>query len=184
MKSRPFIILMGLRASGKTTVARLLSARLGYAAVDLDDLVAARMGEAHAGACIRAHGFAAFRQAEADTLNETLAANAHTPGNKGLVLALGGGTPTAPGAADMLREARQSEQALIIYLRASEHTLRSRLAGDAHTDRPSITGAGTLDEVGKMFRERDPLYRELAERVIECDGLRATEITERIAAWC
>ncbi len=194
---------MGLRASGKTTVARLLSARLGYDALDLDDVVAAGMGEANAGACIRAHGFAAFRQAEAEALREVLSSQSAqgrscgtgaspTPlplgggdraGSRGIVLALGGGTPTAPGAADTLREARRTGQALLVYLRASEQTLRARLAGDGQNDRPSITGAGTLDEIGRMLRERDPLYLELAERVIECDGLSAEEIAERIASF-
>jgi shikimate kinase len=204
---------MGLRASGKTTVARLLSERLGYSAVDLDDVVAKAMGEPSAGACIRAHGFTAFRQAEAEALREVLdvrgpdMSHAHSPSapagihrltpppplplgggdkadSRGIVLALGGGTPTAPGAADLLRGARDSRRALVVYLRASEQTLRARLTGDSQTDRPSITGAGTLDEIGRMLRERDPLYRELAERVIECDDLTAAEIVEQIAAWC
>lgn len=175
---------MGLRASGKTTVARLLSVRLGYSAVDLDDVVATAMGEPNAGACIRAHGFAAFRQAEAEALRHALESSLKEPDERGLVLALGGGTPTAPGAAELLRAARDSRRALVVYLRASEQTLRARLTGDSQTDRPSITGAGTLDEIGRMLRERDPLYRELAERVIECDDLKAAEIVEQIEAWC
>jgi shikimate kinase len=168
----PTIILLGLRASGKTTVGRLLAARLGRVFVDLDDRTAAALGAASAGAALARHGEAAFRLAEAGALGAAL-------GEGPMVLALGGGTPTAPGAEALLKRGREAGKIRVVYLRASASELRSRLAGDA-TVRPSLTGRGTMDEVEELLAARDPLYRGLADVVIEAGEGGAEEVVRRV----
>jgi shikimate kinase len=191
------LILIGLRGSGKTTIARLLGARLNRPAVDLDDLTPTYLREKTAGDALRVHGEPAFRRAELAALQDAL----KTPGT---ILALGGGTPTAPGVAEMLEGAKKQGLAHIIYLRATEPTLRARLlprpggggAGGSATAegevrhasptpesaRPSLTGKGTLEEIGVLLNLRDTLYKTLASSVIDVNTKTQAEIVDLIAA--
>ena len=157
------ITLMGLRGAGKSTVGAALARALGLPCVEIDDLACTRLAARDAGAAIRTHGLDAFRLAESSVLGEALA----TPSP--CVICLGGGTPTAPGAADTLRAART--RMAIVYLRATPATLRRRLAATDLSSRPSLTGRHPLDEIDEVFAARDPLYRELATEVIEVDQL-------------
>src|SRR5215204_1181685 len=60
------ITLTGFMGSGKSSVARAVAVKLGWEAVDGDDVVEAREG-AQAGALIDQHGEPAFRRMEAAT---------------------------------------------------------------------------------------------------------------------
>ncbi|MDX2114317.1 MAG: shikimate kinase [Planctomycetota bacterium] len=158
------LILIGLRASGKSTLARALAAAQQLPCADLDHLTAAELGHDSVRAAWAAVGEPAFRIAETRALARAL----ETPGD--LVLALGGGTPTAPGAAELLRAARDAGHAVIVYLRCTPDELRRRLAAAgpaALADRPSLTGAAPLDEIESVFRARDSLYSSLASRTLE-----------------
>lgn len=168
-------MLIGLRASGKTTVGALLARDLGLPFVDLDALTLEALNAARAGAAPsatiadawRRWGEPAFRHAESVALERALR-------EPRAVVALGGGTPTAPGAADALRAARRSGGALICYLRAEPSVLRARLSravvAGADAQRPSLTGAGAIEEVDAVFAARDPLYRALADAIVDASG--------------
>lgn len=171
----PTLVLMGLRGSGKSTVGRLVAARLGRAFVDLDDVTAAALGALTAGAAFAAAGEPAFRAAEAKALEQTLR-------TRGRVVALGGGTPTAPGAEALLRSERDAGRAVIVYLRASAAELRARLEATDHAARPSLTGKGLLEEIGEVLARRDPLYRSLASNVLDVDGTDAGTLVDSISA--
>lgn len=163
---------MGLRASGKTTIAADVARRRGLPLVELDAIVAQDMGKASAGEAIRECGIDAFRHAEAAALARALA------DAEPKVISLGGGTPTSPGAQAMLREAGRTCD--VIYLRASPETLSRRLAATDVGARPSLTGRGTIEEVSMLHAERDPLYRELATAIIEVDAIVASEAIEAV----
>jgi shikimate kinase len=83
------------------------------------------------------------------------------------VLALGGGTPTAPGAADLIERERNSGRAWVGYLHSIPAVLRCRLAASSNAHRPSLTGAAVLDEIDEVYARRDGLYRALSNAVIE-----------------
>lgn len=180
------LLLIGLRGSGKSTLGRLVAERLvadGLVAAfsDLDDAVLARLGHATVAEAWKTLGEPAFRAAETACLRERLpeSLDDRTPPT---VVALGGGTPTAPGAAELLGEARERGLVTIVYLRAQPETLRARL-GAADANRPSLTGAGTLDEIDAVFAARDGLYQELATEIIEIDrGTTIDALVERLVA--
>lgn len=161
-QQRRTIVLMGLRGSGKTTVGTLLADRIGLGFVDLDDLTPKELGEADAAESIRRHGIEAFRNAEAEALRGALARGP-------IVLALGGGTPTAPGADAILKQAAD-DGALLVYLHASSPALRRRLEQSDTATRPSLTGLGTLEEIELLYHERDALYRDLCTLIVESEG--------------
>ena len=106
------VILIGLRGSGKTTVGRLLAARNCREFVDLDTLTPKVLACNTVAEAWNRHGEHAFRRAELTSLQTALATIAPC------ILSLGGGTPTAQGAADLLIQAK-SGGARIIYLRAT-----------------------------------------------------------------
>ncbi|MEO0513524.1 MAG: shikimate kinase [Planctomycetota bacterium] len=184
-------VLMGLRGSGKTTVGRLLAERLGTTttATDLDDVTPTIVSLSTCAEVIEQQGWSRFRLAEAAALDQCL--NQHLGGNHDqrndpstapplAVLSLGGGTPTAPGAASMLTAAR-SNGALLVYLHTSPEHAAPRVKSDTG-DRPRLAGASELEEARTLYAERDPLYRSLADHVIDTDELEPEEIRDEIAA--
>lgn len=164
---RSDIVLMGLRASGKSTLARELSRVLAMPIVDLDDVVAAEVGCASAGDALRRVGLAGFRAHEARCLARVLSRRARVGP---IVLALGGGTPTAPRAAALLRRARTRDGAIIVYIRADASTLARRQRASL-VNRPSLTGLPLDLEVRRLLRARDALYRRLATLTLRVDRL-------------
>lgn len=169
--SAPNLILIGLRASGKSTLGRLLATKLGRDFIDLDEVVAQRMNARGAGEAIERDGIDAFRDAETESLRTVI----NIPNR---VIALGGGTPTAPGAADVLR----ASGANIIYLRGTPETLRARLMQSDNTDRPALVGDDTLSEVQTLLDQRDPLYRQLAQSVVHIDGVGEGAMLQALSA--
>lgn len=155
------LVLIGLRGSGKTTLGRLLAAALGSAFIDLDDRTRARTGHPSVSAAFKAIGEGAFRAAEAAALQETLATA--VPGS---VIALGGGTPTAPGARVQLESARASGRIRVALLEATPAVLGARLAVTPG-DRPLLMGSNFAEEAALLGERRLPLYRQLAEAVVD-----------------
>jgi shikimate kinase len=107
----PALILVGPPGSGKSTVGRLAAERLGVGFRDFDDV----LEEAHglpAGELVVRLGREGFQESERELLVAVL------PGFTG-VLALGGGTPTAPGVPELL------EPFHVVFLDVDlEHLLR------------------------------------------------------------
>ncbi|MAY74339.1 MAG: shikimate kinase [Phycisphaerae bacterium] len=166
------LILMGLRASGKSTIGRVIARRIGVGFVDLDQVTFRLMRVKSAAEGINLHGIDAFRSAESRALTETL----NSPPS---VLALGGGTPTAPGAASSLRHT----DATTIYFRAQPDVLAARLAKTDLASRPSLTGRGAVEEVGELFRDRDPLYASLSSLTLDVDELSIDDAADRVIAF-
>jgi len=146
---------MGLRASGKTTLGRAAATALGAAFVDLDERTSALLGAASVGAALASAGEARFREAEARALAAAL-------GEPAQVIALGGGTPVAPGAADALRAARSAGRAFVVYLDPPLELLAERLSKE-RGDRPSLTGLGVVQEIGMVADARRPIYAALTD---------------------
>jgi shikimate kinase len=169
----PNLILIGYRGTGKTTVGRLLAARLGRPFADADDLV-----EATAGASIAdifaAEGEPGFRDREAAAL-ASLCARADG------VIATGGGAVLRESTRKMLRHS-----GFVVWLTATPETVAARLAADATTRsrRPNLTAAGGSDEIRHLLAARAPLYRETADVAVETDTLSPEQIADTIlAAW-
>lgn len=154
------VLLIGLRASGKSTLGPRVAAELGAAFIDLDDRTPGFLGEASAADALRTHGEPAFRDAEAQALDAALGEP------RPVVIALGGGTPTGERSRSVLAAATDT---ILIYLRLQPESAAERLAGTDLASRPSLTGRGVIEEVNDLFQARDPLYVELADVVIDCD---------------
>lgn len=173
---RPNLLLIGLRGAGKSTIGRALAERQRRRFLDLDAITAAFLSCDSVAEAWSRCGEPDFREAE----SKALAAVLH---DHSAIIALGGGTPTAPGAAELIDRAKGERRCVVAYMRCTPEDLRARLAtlGDAAmSNRPSLTGAHPLAEIESVFSARDPLYRALATREVEGiedveSGLRALE---------
>jgi shikimate kinase len=147
--------LIGYRACGKSTLGPLVASRLRWPFTDLDQAITTRIGMPIA-AYFSAHGEAAFREAETTELRTTL----EMPGN--LVLATGGGC--------ILREENRgfirALGGVCVYLAVPAEILRQRLLANAG-GRPSLTGGSVADEVSRVLAIREPLYRAVADVVLD-----------------
>jgi shikimate kinase len=162
------IFLIGPRGSGKTTVARLLAARLGWQAVDADEAL-----EAAAGCTVRAvfevEGEAGFRRREAALLE-------HLSQRPNCVVSTGGGVVTRPDNRERLRTT-----GWVVWLHADAETLWRRMQADATTAerRPPLTSGG-LDEIVETLRVREPLYRECAHWTVRTDEVTPEAVADAI----
>lgn len=195
------ILLIGLRGSGKSTVGRLAAVRLGREFLDMDRVTPVLAGCESVAEAWVLWGQRAFRNAEARGATGLLfdrswggragggGAAIEPPPAGPLLAAMGGGTPTAPGVDGAMRLSVEQGLATVVYLRASPGVLRARLEGEDNRHRPPLTGGAAvaggmrsepLDEIEDVFAARDGLYRDLADVVIETDGLEKGETVERV----
>ena len=156
------LTLVGYRASGKSTVGRLAAARLGWPFVDADAAVEQDLGQPIR-SYFATHGEAAFRAAESAALQRILS------GSGCLVLATGGGAVLSESNRALLAD----RGGLVAYLHAPVEVLQARLRHNAG-GRPSLTGGAVADEVPAILAARDPLYRSVAQAVV--DATRGTTV--------
>jgi shikimate kinase len=167
------ITLIGYRGCGKSTVADLLSRRLGLPWRDADAVLETRVGCSIA-ALVSDRGEPAFRDEESQVLAELLA-------GEPCILATGGGVVLRPENRDLLRRRARP----VIWLTAPADVVRERLAADPTTAdrRPALSGIDPLAEVAATLIAREPLYRECADLTIDTGAESPEQIVDRIAAW-
>lgn len=171
--SGPSWVLVGLRCSGKTTVADLLGQQLNLPVIDLDALTLVALGQPSVSEAWRLLGEAAWRRTEASLVEQVLA------GANG-ILALGGGAAMNETVRRSLQRHRESSHCRIIYLRAQPETLVRRMKSE-RGDRPALTSLPPDEETAAIFAQRDHIYFELADFIIEVDDLSADEVARMIA---
>lgn len=165
------IFLIGYRCTGKTSAGKLLAAELGWTFVDADQVIADQSGRSIAES-ITAMGWAAFREKECEVI-------ARLSERDRQVVATGGGAVIAP---ENVRRMRSGGK--VIWLQASPDTIRRRMQADAGTaaNRPSLTGQGSLEEIGAVLAEREPLYAKAAHHLLATDDLVTDAVVEKIIA--
>jgi shikimate kinase len=163
------VILTGFRATGKSSVGKILATRLGYDFIDTDKAIETRQGETIAEMVGRG-GWDLFRSKENEMLLELA-------GTKNLVIAAGGGAVMHEDAWAELRK-----NGLAVWLTASPETIYARLTEDSSTagQRPSLTDRGTLNEIVMVLKEREELYRESSDRSLSTESRTPLELAEII----
>ena len=137
--------------AGKTTVGRQLAKRLGKAFCDSDREIEARTG-VRVAVIFDIEGEAGFRRRESDVIEQVTALD-------NVVLATGGGAVLDPRNREHLKT-----RGFVIYLHAQPLVLCQRTRSDK--SRPLLVG-DPRDRLEKLYMERDPLYREVADLVID-----------------
>ncbi|MBF0480238.1 MAG: shikimate kinase [Desulfovibrionaceae bacterium] len=147
------IFLVGPRASGKTSLGKILAGRLGRPFVDLDAVFAERAGQSIK-ELVEAEGWERFREIETEVLRFVCA----TPGQ---VVATGGGAALKDENRELMRAG------VALYLQSTPERLIARLRAELNeAQRPDLTGAGLEDEVRAVLLEREPVYLAMADAVL------------------
>ncbi|MFL9926512.1 3-dehydroquinate synthase [Herbaspirillum lusitanum] len=146
------IFLVGLMGAGKTTIGRALAKKLNKRFIDSDHEIEARTG-ASIPVIFEIEGEESFRRREAEVIRELSAL-------PDIVLATGGG-------AVLRAENRQhlSQRGTVVYLRASINQILQRTGRDKN--RPLLQIADPRRKLEELSRQREPLYREVADFVVE-----------------
>ena len=148
------LFLIGLPGAGKTTLGRQLARRLGKSFVDADIELEQKLGVAIA-TIFEIEGEAAFRDREEAVIAEVTA-------RTNIVLATGGGCVIRAANRERLRD-----NGTVVYLHAEASTVHGRTRRNRH--RPLLNTTDPLARLNELYVQRDPLYREIADRVVESD---------------
>ena len=138
------VFLVGLSGSGKTTVGRQLSRRLGWKFADTDEAIESRSGRTVA-SIFAADGEERFRDLEEEALRDVA-------GSTEIVIATGGGVP--------LRETNRKVLAtgLVIWLDITARAAESRLAGGGGAEQRPLLAGDTGSRLESLFEQRRHLY--------------------------
>ncbi len=159
------VFLVGMMGAGKTTVGRMLARRMSRRFVDSDEEIEARCG-VKIPIIFEIEGEAGFRARERAAIEELSAAS-------GIVLATGGGAVLAAETRQVL-----SERGTVVYLHAQPADLHRRLRNDRN--RPLLVTDDPLRRLEDLYAQRDPLYREVADIVIETGRQKVQLLTSRL----
>jgi len=155
------LFLVGFMGSGKTTVGRILAEKLGFAFLDLDDVIQEQVGLSIREIFERL-GEAAFREMETRALRAL-------EGREDVVVALGGGA--------FVREENRREVkrlGISVWLDCPLEIILARLEGT--TDRPLYRSASQMRD---LWRARLPAY-EQADLRVDAGGVDPEAVAEEI----
>lgn len=161
------LVLVGMMASGKTSVGRRVATRLGREFLDSDEQVESRTGRT-VREIFESDGEPVFRALE----TEALAAALDRP--EPAVVAAAGGVVLSAENRRLLQQA-----GLVVWLHADPAILAGRVGGSDHRPLLADDPAGVL---ARMERERSALYREVADHVVDVGQRTADEAAEAVLA--
>lgn len=163
---RKNVVLIGLMGSGKSTVGRMVAAKLGFQFFDTDQIITRTAGRSIP-QIFEHEGEVAFRARESAALRSLL-------NREHCVIATGGGIVTQERNHPVLRRL-----GFIVWLDASVATLHRRTAS-SH-DRPLLKGDDPKAKLQALLDARQPLYKRLADLRIATDELSQDETAYGLA---
>ncbi|MBV32615.1 MAG: shikimate kinase [Porticoccaceae bacterium] len=161
------IFLVGAMGSGKSSVGKALAETLHRNFLDVDAEIESRTG-ANIEWIFDMDGEQGFRDRESKIFSTLISENARA------VIATGGGI--------ILREENRRlllNNGLVIYLCASSKQLFQRTRKDRK--RPLLQVADRKSVIEKLLEERDPLYRQVADIVVNSGQGRLSNSVKKLA---
>ena len=156
-ESKENVVLVGMPASGKSTIGSAIAEMTGRVMIDTDRLIEEMTG-CHPSLIIREYGEKVFREIETKAVRKAAK-------RSGVVIATGGGVVTVRENIPLLRQ-----NGRIFYL----DILPSELA--VTPDRPL---SANREVINAMYEVRNPLYIEAADAVIPISHKNPPEIAAR-----
>lgn len=141
-----------MMGAGKTTVGKELARRRGVRFADVDQEIIARTGVSIP-TIFEIEGEAGFRKRESQALNDLTR-------ESGIVIATGGGAVLDPGNRELM-----AGRGVVVYLNVPPQILWERTRTDRN--RPLLQVENPRARIEELYRARDPLYREVADIVID-----------------
>ena len=157
LRTKKNVVLVGMPGSGKTTVGKILSEKLGMPFFDSDEIIVKETGR-EISEIFESEGEKAFRKLESETI---LALS----GKTGAIISTGGGAVLSPENVKNL-----SKNGKVYFIdRPLENLVPT-------SDRPT---ASTFEAIKKRFEERYPLYCRFADKIIDANCT-AEEVCKKI----
>jgi shikimate kinase len=165
MGKQDSLFLVGLMGAGKTTIGKTLAKQLNKTFYDADHVLEERTG-VRIPVIFEIEGEAGFRKREEEVI-ETLT------GLSNVVVATGGGVVLAAANRVRLKAA-----GTVIYLHGRPEDLFQRTRHDKN--RPLLQTGDRLHKLRELYKIRDPLYREVADIVMDTGRQSAHNLTENL----
>lgn len=152
--SKELIVLVGPMGAGKTTIGKLLAKETGFEFCDSDKVIEERSG-ANIPWIFDVEGEEGFRVRETNAIAELSQ-------KKRAILATGGGAMMRSENRDYV-----TRTGFVVYLNTSVEQQYKRTHKDKN--RPLLQGDDALNVLKELYQKRDPLYREVADMVVDTD---------------
>jgi len=165
MKHPRNIFLVGPMGAGKSAVGRQLAKSLHLTFMDSDDEIESRTGVDIA-FIFEKEGEAGFRKREAAAIDDLTKID-------GVVLATGGGAVLDPQS-----RSRLGGRGFVIYLYTSVDQQVARTSKGR--ERPLLENGDPREILDKLLQERDPLYREIADLIVQTDARKVRSVASEI----
>jgi len=159
------IFLVGMMGAGKTTIGKLLARQLGKTFIDCDEEIQRRTGVTVTH-IFDVEGETGFRKRESAVIQELVLLD-------NVVLATGGGAVlSATNRAELARNGT------VVYLKGSVHDLWQRTRHDRN--RPLLQTSDPLGRLKELYRQRDPLYTEVADLIVPSGKQSAQSLVNKL----
>ena len=163
------LVLIGYRATGKSTVGKHLALKMNLRFFDTDALVEKKAGMPIAG-IIAKHGWDFFRAREKEAVREL-------EEQTGAVISTGGGV-----VLDQENVASLKKNGFLVWLNAPLNDIITRLntKRTGAIIRPQFTDWDIVEETIKTVNERYPLYEKAADYTVETANKNIVKVGEDI----
>lgn len=162
------LYIVGFMGTGKTTVGRAVSQKLGFTALDSDHEIERLQGKGIPDIFAQ-DGEPAFRQMERTFIESGHAASR-------TLVACGGGLVVQPGILELLKS-----KGVIICLHASIETILARTG--RNRQRPLLDVENPEERVRTLYAAREPIYKR-SGTIIFTDGRTLQDIAAHVLrAW-
>jgi shikimate kinase len=163
------IVLIGYRCTGKTSVGKALSKRLGKRFCDADDYIEEK-AQRPISDIVAKEGWDFFRAKERDAIREISSSG-------DCVIAAGGG---AVLNAENVKNLKRN--GVVILLETTNETILERMRLDDKTEqqRPSLTGQDPLEEIAEVVEIRRPYYQNAMDFSVDTTSKNIEEVVNEI----
>ena len=160
------LFLIGMMASGKSTVGKALAARLGWDFFDVDREVERRTGVTVA-EIFEKEGEAGFRRRETEMMAELTI-------RPGCIVAMGGGAPLFEVNRKLLK------RGLVVRLLSTVSDVLERTRFD--TTRPLLRSEDPVAKIRELMLAREPVYAEVSDVEVSTTRTHPEVVADRIIA--
>lgn len=172
LEKKRSIALIGLKHSGKSSVAQSLSQSSGRPLIDTDLLICSESGYKSARQAFKMLGESGFKKLEYKVCRKLAVRAAHEL----LIIATGGGIADNKKAMETLKQVAE-----FIYLREPADVLYNRFIQNGCP--AFLPEKGSREAWANIYDRRDRIYSRRADLTVECDNRAISDIADELKQW-